>query len=109
MKCPSVVSIWPSDSPISQKITATAVLKNPPTLYTGGGDGSIIWWNVLESDSDQVKYIPSALKLFIAFSFYQVVRSCNLFGILNFPTEEKRVFLMFTGNQTCGYVMWAFC
>ncbi|CAM8955422.1 unnamed protein product [Rhodiola kirilowii] len=52
MKCPSVASIWPSDSPIHQKVTATAVLNNPPTLYTGGSDGSIVWWSISDSNQD---------------------------------------------------------
>uniref|UniRef100_A0A7N1A0C9 Uncharacterized protein n=1 Tax=Kalanchoe fedtschenkoi TaxID=63787 RepID=A0A7N1A0C9_KALFE len=58
MKCPSVASLWPLDSPIHQKVTATAVLNNPQTLYTGGSDGSIIWWNI--DDSNQ-EIIPVAL------------------------------------------------
>nr|XP_043629469.1 uncharacterized protein LOC122600775 isoform X2 [Erigeron canadensis] len=50
MKCQSVACIW-SESPPVHKVTATAVLDRPPTLYTGGSDGTIFWWN-LSSDHD---------------------------------------------------------
>ncbi|XP_027183122.1 WD repeat-containing protein 7 isoform X1 [Coffea eugenioides] len=48
MKCRSVACIW-SASPPTHKVTATAVLNHPPTLYTGGSDGSIIWWTLPSS------------------------------------------------------------
>ncbi|XP_048319702.2 uncharacterized protein LOC107430195 isoform X1 [Ziziphus jujuba] len=51
MKCRSVASIW-SGTPHSHRVTAIAVLTQPPTLYTGGSDGSIIWWNLSLSDSN---------------------------------------------------------
>ncbi|XVF13059.1 hypothetical protein REPUB_Repub08aG0175100 [Reevesia pubescens] len=50
MKCRSVTCIW-SGSPPVHRVTATAALTNPPTLYTGGSDGSILWWNLSNSDS----------------------------------------------------------
>ncbi|XP_008795027.2 uncharacterized protein LOC103710884 [Phoenix dactylifera] len=45
MKCPSVACLWPA-SPPPHRITAAAVLPDPPALYTGGFDGSIVWWNL---------------------------------------------------------------
>ncbi|PIN01699.1 hypothetical protein CDL12_25792 [Handroanthus impetiginosus] len=48
MKCKSLVCIW-SGSPPDHRVTAVAALQEPPTLYTGGSDGSIIWWNLLSS------------------------------------------------------------
>ncbi|CAH9124813.1 unnamed protein product [Cuscuta epithymum] len=48
MKCKSVACIW-SGSPPAHKVTALAVLNHPPTLYTGGSDGSIIWWSLYSS------------------------------------------------------------
>ncbi|KAJ8526965.1 hypothetical protein K7X08_029442 [Anisodus acutangulus] len=49
MKCKSIACIW-SGSPPVHKVTAVAALNNPPTLYTGGSDGSIIWWNLSSSE-----------------------------------------------------------
>ncbi|KAG5593285.1 hypothetical protein H5410_043799 [Solanum commersonii] len=49
MKCKSIACIW-SGSPPVHKVTAVAALNNPPTLYTGGSDGSIIWWNISSSE-----------------------------------------------------------
>ncbi|CAH8305853.1 unnamed protein product [Eruca vesicaria subsp. sativa] len=51
MKCRSVACLW-SRAPPSHRVTATAALTNPPTLYTGGSDGSIIWWNISSSESN---------------------------------------------------------
>ncbi|KAG2677173.1 hypothetical protein I3760_12G086400 [Carya illinoinensis] len=51
MKCRSVACIWSGAHP-SHRVTATAVLKQPPTLYTGGSDGSIIWWNLSSTGSN---------------------------------------------------------
>ncbi|CAN8308230.1 unnamed protein product [Cochlearia groenlandica] len=50
MKCRSVACLW-SEAPPSHRVTSTAALTNPPTLYTGGSDGSIIWWSISSSDS----------------------------------------------------------
>ncbi|XWS61711.1 hypothetical protein CRYUN_Cryun07bG0149400 [Craigia yunnanensis] len=50
MKCRSVACIW-SGTPPTHRVTATAALNHPPTLYTGGADGSILWWNLSNSDS----------------------------------------------------------
>ncbi|PIA34273.1 hypothetical protein AQUCO_03800098v1 [Aquilegia coerulea] len=52
MKCEAIACIW-SGAPPLHEITATAVLNEPPTLYTGGSDGSIIWWNLSTSYSNQ--------------------------------------------------------
>ncbi|KAJ4835494.1 hypothetical protein Tsubulata_015486 [Turnera subulata] len=54
MKCRSVACIW-SDTPPSHRVTAIAAINHPPTLYTGGSDGSIFWWNLSESNSEIVK------------------------------------------------------
>ncbi|KAK1430619.1 hypothetical protein QVD17_13483 [Tagetes erecta] len=51
MKCRSVACIW-SESPPLHKVTATAVLHHPSTLYTGGSDGTIFWWNLSSTNSD---------------------------------------------------------
>lgn len=51
MKCRSVACIWSGTPPV-QRVTATASLSHPPTLYTGGSDGSIFWWNLSDSNSD---------------------------------------------------------
>ncbi|CAH2071149.1 unnamed protein product [Thlaspi arvense] len=51
MKCRSVACLW-SRAPPSHRVIATAALTNPPTLYTGGSDGSIIWWSVSSSESN---------------------------------------------------------
>lgn len=51
MKCRSVACIW-SESPPVHKVTATAVLDRPSTLYTGGSDGTIFWWNLSSTNSD---------------------------------------------------------
>ncbi|KAL5551984.1 hypothetical protein UlMin_002160 [Ulmus minor] len=59
MKCRSVACIW-SGTPPSHRVTATAVLDQPPTLYTGGSDGSIIWWN-LSSDDSNPEFKPIAM------------------------------------------------
>ncbi|KAI3956393.1 hypothetical protein MKX01_016806 [Papaver californicum] len=45
MKCQPVACIWSYSPPPLHQVTATAVLNHPPTLYTGGSDGSIIWWS----------------------------------------------------------------
>ncbi|KAM3396720.1 putative protein isoform X1 [Capsicum galapagoense] len=49
MKCKSIACIW-SGSPPVHKVTAVAALNNPPTIYTGGSDGSIIWWNLISKE-----------------------------------------------------------
>ncbi|XP_023752745.1 uncharacterized protein LOC111901109 isoform X1 [Lactuca sativa] len=51
MKCRSVACVW-SESPPVHKVTATAVLDRPSTLYTGGSDGTIFWWNLSSTNSD---------------------------------------------------------
>ncbi|KAL0547046.1 hypothetical protein IC582_016968 [Cucumis melo] len=62
MKCQSVACIW-SGTPLSHRVTATAVLSQPPTLYTGGSDGSIIWWKISISDSSTVTRVAISYKL----------------------------------------------
>ncbi|PQQ16645.1 uncharacterized protein Pyn_26895 [Prunus yedoensis var. nudiflora] len=59
MKCRSVACIW-SGTPPSHRVTAAAALSHPPTLYTGGSDGSIIWWNLHSSDSN-LEIVPMAM------------------------------------------------
>ncbi|KAK6935446.1 hypothetical protein RJ641_035601 [Dillenia turbinata] len=59
MKCKSVACIW-SASPPLHRITATAVINAPPTLYTGASDGSIIWWH-LSGDEPKKEFMPVAL------------------------------------------------
>lgn len=46
MKCESIVCLWNKSSPPFHKVTALATFSEPPTIYTGGSDGSIIWWNI---------------------------------------------------------------
>ncbi|KAF3780156.1 WD repeat-containing protein 7 [Nymphaea thermarum] len=53
MKCDSVQCLW-SPSPPSHNITATAVLEGSQSIYTGGSDGSIIWWRVYSSPASPV-------------------------------------------------------
>ncbi|KAI4326888.1 hypothetical protein L6164_019412 [Bauhinia variegata] len=50
MKCRSVACIW-SGTPPPHRVTAAAVLGQPPAFYTGGSDGSIIWWNLSGNSS----------------------------------------------------------
>ncbi|GAB4857436.1 hypothetical protein Ancab_015345 [Ancistrocladus abbreviatus] len=50
MKCRSIAGIWPAAPPI-HRVTATAVLDQPPTVYTGATDGSIVWWTISDNDS----------------------------------------------------------
>ncbi|KAK9145983.1 hypothetical protein Sjap_005886 [Stephania japonica] len=57
MKCETVACVW-SDAPPLHRVVATAVLNQPPTLYTGGSDGSIIWW---APSSDQRELSPIAM------------------------------------------------
>lgn len=57
MKCQSLACIW-SGAPPHHRITAAAVLTRPPTLYTGGSDGSIVWWNLSGTDSGMVIVWP---------------------------------------------------
>ncbi|XP_062026165.1 uncharacterized protein LOC133742501 isoform X1 [Rosa rugosa] len=59
MKCRSVACIW-SATPPSHRVTAAAVLHHPPTLYTGGSDGSLIWWNLHSSHSTS-ELVPIAM------------------------------------------------
>lgn len=51
MKFRSIACIW-SDCPPPHEVTATAVLDNPATLYTGGSDGTIVCWNIISSASN---------------------------------------------------------
>ncbi|XP_050378670.1 uncharacterized protein LOC126795980 [Argentina anserina] len=59
MKCRSVACVW-SATPPSHRVTAAAVLHRHPTLYTGGSDGSLIWWNLHSSDSTS-ELVPIAM------------------------------------------------
>jgi hypothetical protein len=69
MKCRSVACIW-SGTPPSHRVTATAVLNQPPTLYTGGSDGSIVWWSLFSADPNPVLQLAS-----VQFSFSHCLRS----------------------------------
>ncbi|CAE6132749.1 unnamed protein product [Arabidopsis arenosa] len=60
MKCRSVACLW-SGAPPSHRVTATASITNPPTLYTGGSDGSIIWWNISSSSESNSEVKPIAM------------------------------------------------
>ncbi|KAG7557423.1 WD40 repeat [Arabidopsis suecica] len=60
MKCRSVACLW-SGAPPSHRVTATASLTNPPTLYTGGSDGSIIWWSISSSSESNSEVKPIAM------------------------------------------------
>lgn len=44
MRCESVQALWAA--PPLHQVVATAVLNDPPTVYTGGSDGAIIWWKL---------------------------------------------------------------
>ncbi|GFP88939.1 WD repeat-containing protein 7 [Phtheirospermum japonicum] len=59
MKCRSLACIW-SGSPPAHRVTAVAALHEPPTLYTGGSDGSIICWNLISS-SEKTEMKPVAM------------------------------------------------
>ncbi|XP_030453867.2 uncharacterized protein LOC115675382 isoform X1 [Syzygium oleosum] len=52
MKCRSVACVWPATPPSLHRVTAAAALDQPPTLYTGGADGSIVWWNISGSEAN---------------------------------------------------------
>ncbi|GFZ01461.1 transducin/WD40 repeat-like superfamily protein [Actinidia rufa] len=60
MKCRSVACIWAA-SPPSHRVTAAAALSHPPTLYTGGSDGSIVWWNTSATGSNKKEIVPVAM------------------------------------------------
>lgn len=70
MKCGSIACIW-SDCPPPHQVTATAVLDNPPTLYTGGSDGTIVCWNIISTDSNTVSITTAKQSTFrrILFSY----------------------------------------
>ncbi|KAL3635619.1 hypothetical protein CASFOL_020166 [Castilleja foliolosa] len=59
MKCKSLACIWSASPPV-HRVTAVAALHEPPTLYTGGSDGSIIWWNLISS-SGKTEMEPVAM------------------------------------------------
>ncbi|KAL6502370.1 hypothetical protein OROHE_024648 [Orobanche hederae] len=59
MKCKSLACIW-SGSPPLHRVTAVAAFHEPPSLYTGGSDGSIIWWNLISS-SGKTEMKPVAM------------------------------------------------
>ncbi|XP_020583886.1 uncharacterized protein LOC110026981 [Phalaenopsis equestris] len=50
MKCPAIACLWPP-SPPSHRITAVTVLfHHPPSLFTGGSEGSIVRWTLSGDD-----------------------------------------------------------
>ncbi|KAK1286322.1 hypothetical protein QJS10_CPB20g02152 [Acorus calamus] len=52
MKCESVACVWSHATPPLQRITAVASISDPPSLFTGGSNGSIIWWKLSPSNDD---------------------------------------------------------
>ncbi|KAK1322376.1 hypothetical protein QJS10_CPA03g00288 [Acorus calamus] len=52
MRCESVVCVWSHATPPLQRITAVASFSDPPSLFTGGSNGSIIWWKLSPSKDD---------------------------------------------------------
>ncbi|KAJ8646225.1 hypothetical protein MRB53_007973 [Persea americana] len=52
MRCQSVACLWWRGAPPLHRVTASAALNQPPTLYTGGSDGSIIWWNLSNNQKE---------------------------------------------------------
>ncbi|XP_054824182.1 uncharacterized protein LOC129322131 isoform X2 [Prosopis cineraria] len=57
MRCRSVACIW-SGTPPPHRVTAVASFSQPPSFYTGGSDGSIIWWALSDSySSPEVKAV----------------------------------------------------
>ncbi|XP_021757562.1 uncharacterized protein LOC110722604 isoform X2 [Chenopodium quinoa] len=59
MTCRSIVGIWPKTPP-SHRITAVAVIDEPPSLYTGAADGSVVWWH-FSDDTSSPKIKPVAM------------------------------------------------
>ncbi|KAK9088087.1 hypothetical protein Syun_030481 [Stephania yunnanensis] len=57
MKCQTVACVWSAAPPL-HRVVATAAMNEPPTLYTGGSDGSIIWW---APSPDQRQLSPIAI------------------------------------------------
>ena len=45
MRCHSVQALWASTPPAHQVMVMVA-LKNPPSLWTGGSRGDIIYWKL---------------------------------------------------------------
>ncbi|GAB2273839.1 hypothetical protein Dimus_008611 [Dionaea muscipula] len=60
MKCRSIAGIWP-EAPPPHRVTATAVLSEPTTLYTGAADGSIVWWSFAGDDESFKEIYPVAV------------------------------------------------
>ncbi|XP_057824164.2 uncharacterized protein LOC131036328 isoform X2 [Cryptomeria japonica] len=56
MRCESVQALWASSPPLHH-VVDTAVLNHPPSLYTGGSDGAIVWWKL----SSQQEIWPVAM------------------------------------------------
>ncbi|KAF7828220.1 WD repeat-containing protein 7 [Senna tora] len=51
MKCRSVACIW-AGTPPPHRVTAVTAFSQPPIFYTGGSDGSIIWWAFSDNNSN---------------------------------------------------------
>lgn len=83
MRCQSVACLWWRGAPPLHRVTASAALNRPPTLYTGGSDGSIIWWN-LSNDQKASKPIRAREFLSLFFIFLFICRGlfCDFHGSL---------------------------
>lgn len=53
-------ALWAA--PPLHQVVATAVLNDPPTVYTGGSDGAIVWWKLsLPPSSSHLEIWPVAM------------------------------------------------
>lgn len=89
MRCQSVACLWWRGAPPLHRVTASAALNRPPTLYTGGSDGSIIWWN-LSNDQKASKPIRTREFLSLFFIFLFICRGlfCDFHGSF---TKQRNV------------------
>ncbi|KAJ0962927.1 hypothetical protein J5N97_028049 [Dioscorea zingiberensis] len=55
MKCSSIACLWPPSPPTHQATVAVA-LGSPSAFYTGGADGSLVWW-LLSNPSPEIRPI----------------------------------------------------
>ncbi|XP_057521344.1 uncharacterized protein LOC130801496 [Amaranthus tricolor] len=89
MKCRSIVGIW-SQSPPSHLITAVAVIEEPPSLYTGASDGSIVWWHLF-GDYHSPKIKPAAMLCGHAAPIADLCISYPLLASLDEKVDHKDV------------------
>uniref|UniRef100_A0A6V7QVU9 Uncharacterized protein n=1 Tax=Ananas comosus var. bracteatus TaxID=296719 RepID=A0A6V7QVU9_ANACO len=53
MKCPSVACLWPSAPPphrVTAAASASASASAAAALYSGGSDGSLVWWDLSDPE-----------------------------------------------------------